>query len=82
MLQRAAVRRLTAGKNSRITDADEFRENCLRCKQCALIIFDGIYTEGAMQHRGVAVAELDTALIYRGRVATQQGRATTSLSLA
>ena len=59
---------VTAVKVSRITDADEFRENCLRRKQCALVIFDGNYTEGeaaavktvAMQHRGVAVAELDT----------------------
>ena len=59
---------VTAVKVSRMMDADEFCENCLRRKQFALDIFDGNYTEGgsaavkavAMQHRGVAVADLDT----------------------
>ena len=59
---------VTAVKVTRITDADEFRESCLHRKQCALVIFDGNYTEGeaaavkaaALQHRTIAVAEIDT----------------------
>jgi hypothetical protein len=59
---------VTAVKVSRITDADEFRENCLRRKQCALVIFDGNYTEAeaaavktvAAQYRGIAMAEMDS----------------------
>ena len=59
---------VTAVKVSRITEAEEFRENCLRRKQCALVIFDGNYTEGeaaavkavAAHYRGIAVAEMDS----------------------
>ena len=59
---------VTAVKVTRISDPEDFRESCLRRKQCALVIYDGNYTEGeaaavkaaALQHRGIAVCELDT----------------------
>ena len=59
---------VTAVKVVRIADAEDFRENCLRRKQCAAVIYDGNYTEGeaevvknaARLHRAVAVVEVDT----------------------
>jgi len=59
---------VTAVKVTRISDAKDFKESCLRRKRCALVIYDGNYTEGeaaavkaaALEHRGIAVCELDT----------------------
>ena len=59
---------ITAVKVTRISDAKDFKESCLRRKRCALVIYDGNYTEGeaaavkaaALEHRGIAVCELDT----------------------
>ena len=35
---------VTAVRVPRISDPEDFRESCLRRKQCALVIFDGINT--------------------------------------